>query len=254
MVTVVLNAVQKISRTIDSVINQDYGNIEYIIKDGGSTDGTLEVIKEAAAKYPYIRYISTADDGIYDAMNMALRMVTGDYVNFLNAGDHYASYNVISRAAAEAETSRALVLYGDIIYINADGTKELRKYGPACADRLYYLTGDCINHQAVFAAARLFKRASFDTSFQICADREWMLRVGMYRGRMKMQCLRFPVAYYSLDGVSAVNKKEYRKEADECIWQYMRWGYPLFAFFEFMRKNEVLQGILHSVYRKLFIR
>lgn len=252
--TVVLNAAQKLQKTIDSVLSQDYGSIEYIIKDGGSTDGTLEIIKEAAAGCPFIKYISTPDNGIYDAMNKALRMVTGDYVHFLNSGDYYASDKVLSRVAAEAETSRALVLYGDIIYINADGSEELRKYGPLCAERFYYLTGDCINHQAIFAAAKLFHRASFDTSFSICADREWMLRIGMYRGRMRMQCMGFPVAYYALDGVSVVNKKEYSKEADECIWQYMRWGYPVFAFFEFMRKNGVLSGVLHGVYRKLFIR
>lgn len=253
VVTVVLNAENRIRKTIDSVLSQDYADIEYIIKDGGSTDGTLEIIRDAAAMYPQIKYISAPDGGIYCAMNDSLRLVTGGYVNFLNAGDYYASEDVISRVAAAAETSRALALYGDVIYINADGSTDLRKYGAACSDRLYYLTGDCINHQALFAATKLLRRASFDTSYRICADREWMMRVGLYRGKMRMKSLGFPVVYYSLDGISAVNKDGYREEADRCIRQHMSSGHPVFAVFEFFRSSAILGRLLHRIYRRIFI-
>ena len=251
--TVVFNEAERLQNTIDSVTEQTYRNIEYIIKDGGSTDGTIEVIKEAAALDDRIKYVSAKDNGIYDAMNMSLRLVTGDYINFLNAGDRYTSEDILQRTAEAAEASRALILYGDIIYENSDGTTELRKYGRMCADRLYYLTGDCINHQAMFAASRLFRRNAFDTSYKICADREWMMRIGAYSGRMRMCCLGFPVAYYPLDGASVVNKDIYNEEAERCIRQHMPHGYPVFAVFEFFRNSAVLGKMLHGIYKILFI-
>ena len=253
IVTVVKNDASGIKKTIDSVIEQDYGNIEYVIKDGGSADGTLEIIKDAASAYPFIRYVSSKDSGIYDAMNQAMRLVTGDYVNFLNSGDYFASSFVISRVALAAAESRAAALYGDIIYINEDGSEELRKYGKFCANRLYFLTGDCINHQALFVAAKLLRREHFDISYSICADREWMLRVGLHDRRMKMKCLGFPIAFYPLDGASVINKAAYRAEADRCIREHMRAGYPVFAFFEFLRNNKKLADLLHRVYRAVLI-
>ena len=253
VVTVVKNDAAGIRRTIDSVIEQDYGDIEYVIKDGGSTDGTVDIIKDAASAYPFIRYVSSKDGGIYDAMNQAMRLVSGSYVNFLNAGDYYASSFVVSRVALAAGQTRAAALYGDIIYINEDGSKELRRYGRFCANRLYYLTGDCINHQALFVAAKLLRREHFDTSYRICADREWMLRVGLHDRRMKMKCLGFPIAFYPLDGASVINKAAYRAEADRCIKKHMGAGYPVFAFFEFLRDNKKLAELLHRVYRAVLI-
>ena len=253
VVTVVLNAAEKLKKTIESVTAQDHNDIEYIIKDGGSADGSLELIKKAASEYPYIKYVSAPDNGIYDAMNQALRTATGDYVHFLNAGETYASESVISLTAIRAEASRALILYGDIIYINGDGSREIRSYGRACSSRLYYLTGDCINHQAIFAARKLFKNEHFDISYSICADREWMMRIHAYSGGIRMECLGFPVACYALDGVSVVNKAQYRAETDRCIREHMEWGYPVFAVFEFMRNNDALAKVLHTIYRKIFI-
>lgn len=251
--TVVKNDAAGIKKTIDSVVSQDYDNIEYIIKDGMSTDGTLDIIKDAVSAYPFIKYVSSKDSGIYDAMNQAVSLVSGDYVNFLNSGDYYTSSFVISRAALAAADSRAAALYGDIVYINGDGTQELRKYGRICANRLYYLTGDCINHQALFAASKLLKREKFDTSYTICADREWMLRIGLHDRKMKMKALNFPVAYYPLNGASVVNKAAYRAEAAMCIKKHFPAGYPVFAFFEFLRDNKKLAELLHRVYRALFI-
>ncbi len=253
IVTVVKNDAAGIRKTIDSVISQDYENIEYIIKDGLSTDGTIDIIKDAASAYPFIKYVSSKDSGIYDAMNQSMRLVTGDYVQFLNAGDVLASSFVISRVALAAAESKAAALYGDIVYINEDGSQELRKYGKLCANKLYFLTGDCINHQALFTATKLLRREHFDTSYRICADREWMLRVGLHDRRMKMKALGFPIVYYPLNGASVINKAAYRAEADMCIKKHMPAGYPVFAFFEFLRNNKRLAELLHGVYRAIFI-
>ncbi len=252
--TVVKNDPQRLKKTIESVVSQDYGNIEYIIKDGASDDGTIDVIKEAAKKYPFIKYVSAPDKGIYDAMNQAMRLVKGDYVNFLNAGDSYVSDYCVSRVALKARETKSVALYGDIVYIHTDGSTEIRRYGKLCAKKIYFLTGDCINHQSLFTATKLLRREHFDTSLEICADREWMMKVGLDDSKMKMTALGFPVVYYPLDGVSVVNKAKYNAEAALCIKRYYPAGYPVFALFEFVRNNDTLKHILHSIYKVLFIR
>lgn len=252
MITVVFNGAERLADTIESVVKQDYNNIEYIIKDGGSTDETISIIKKYAAEYAYIRYISESDDGIYDAMNHALEIATGDVIEFLNSGDRLIENDVVSRAIDVLEETDADIVYGDILYENSDGTVNLRKYPQSCSSRLYYLTGDVINHQAMLVRASLFATKKFDSSFLICGDREWMLGVRAYRPNRKMIALGFTVAIYPLDGMSFINKDQYKKEADACIKKYMLWGYPIYAIFELFRSNKVLAGALHSIYKRLF--
>jgi len=253
-VTVVKNDPERLKKTIESVVSQDYSNIEYIIKDGQSDEETLKVIREAAKEHPFIKFVSAPDTGIYDAMNQAMRLVTGDYVNFLNAGDYYVSDFCVSRVVVRARETKAVALYGDIVYVHTDGKTEVRRYGRICSKKIYYLTGDCINHQALFAATKLLRRERFDTSLKICADREWMMKVGLDDSKMNMKALGFPVVCYPLDGVSVVNKAQYNAEAALCIKRYMPAGYPVFAMFEYVRNNERLKDVLHFVYKILFIR
>ena len=253
VITVVFNEVDRIRNTIDSVMEQDYGNIEYIIKDGGSTDGTLDLIRSAASSHDNIRFVSGPDKGIYDAMNIGLSMATGDVVQFLNAGDRFAAPDVIYRAARAMEDTGSDIVFGDVMYENSDGTVEVRRYPQYCAKKVYYLTGDCINHQCMFVKKSLFERTNFDTAFRICADREWMLRIGAYTPHLHMTALGFTVAVYPLDGASVVNKERYRTEAGMCIRKYLPLGYPIYAIFEFARSHSRLAGILHGLYRRLFM-
>ena len=126
VVTVVYNAAGRLKDTIESVIGQDYGEIEYIIKDGGSSDGTLDVIKDYSQKYDNIRSVSAADGGIYDAMNVAVAMATGDVIQFLNAGDRFAKTDVVSSAMKVMEETGSDIVYGDVMYENPDVTTEVR--------------------------------------------------------------------------------------------------------------------------------
>ncbi len=254
VITVVYNAADRLKSTIGSVVAQDYDNIEYIIKDGGSSDGTVEVIEGAAAGHDLIRYVSSSDDGIYDAMNTALSMATGDVVQFLNAGDRFAATDVVRRAMKVMADTSADIVYGDIIYENMDGSTDVRAYPQSCSKKIYYLTGDCINHQCMFAKRQLFEGNDFDTSLKICADREWMLRIGAYTPKRRMSALGFPVAIYPLDGVSVINKERYKAEADICIRRHMPWGYPIYRVFEFARSHDALANALHRLYEKLYFK
>lgn len=251
VITVCYQAEKNIARTIESVKHQTYPDIEYIIVDGGSGDGTLAVIEETLGEYP-ARIISEPDKGIYDAMNKGIALAEGKYIHFLNAGDTYYDACVIEKTVSRIRKTGADIVYGDIEYLYPDGSRERRNYGGKCSRQIYYLTGDCINHQAMFASRKLFGKDQFDISLKICADRDWMMKKS--KEGAAFHAMGFPVCVYSYDGVSVLRKDDYKKEASFCIRKHYPLGYPIFALFEFMRGNKVLAGILHGVYRVLFIR
>lgn len=253
IITVCRNAEETIRNTIKSVIHQSYSSIEYIIIDGKSTDNTMELVK-AAAKYFPIKIISENDSGIYDAMNKGLDFVSGDYIQFLNAGDELKDEKVIEDVVAEMKLHHGDIYYGSIIYQYSDGKLETRKYSSICKKRIYYYTGDCINHQSVFASKKCFVNDKFDISYKICADREWMIR--MCKKKMQFICMPFIICRYSLDESSAsiVQNDLYKIEATRCVKRNFPVGYLLFCMFDFVRGNKFLSKFLHSIYRIVFIR
>lgn len=251
VITVCFQAEQCIAKTIESVKSQTYQNIEYIIVDGASSDGTLRVIEETLGDYP-AKVISEPDRGIYDAMNKGIGLADGAYIHFLNAGDIYYDEHVIEKAVCRMEKTDADIVYGDIEYLYADGNRERRRYDRKCSRQIYYLTGDCINHQAMFVKRALFAKDLFDIDLKICADRDWMMKKS--KAGTVFHAMGFPVCVYSYDGVSLLQKDDYNREAAFCIRKHYPLGYPVFAVFEFMRNNKALAGALHGVYRILFIR
>lgn len=282
IITVCRNAEKVIGNTVKSVIEQTYSRIEYIIVDGASTDGTLSVIEEIKGDYP-IKVVSEPDEGLYDAMNKGVRLARGKYIYFLNAGDTLYNNRVVEdivghikkavrgiRAGAGKDVEKngadagirvktrknagVDVIYGDICYVYPDGKQEIRKYGQSCSKKIYYLTGDCINHQAMFTRKKCFESNLFDTEYRICADREWMIRV--CKKGYRFVSVDMLVCNYSLDdnSVSIQNKELSDREAKRCIIKHFPMGYPIYGIFSFMRNNRVLQKMLHGVYRVLYIR
>ena len=120
IITVVFNAKAELERTLSSVFSQNYANLNLIVIDGGSNDGTQEFIKNNSDKIKF--WISESDNGIYDAMNKGLNHATGDYVWFINAGDEIYSKNTLSEIFYNEEKFDAY--YGDVMYINSE-RKEL---------------------------------------------------------------------------------------------------------------------------------
>ena len=273
IITVCRNAEKVIGNTVKSVLDQTYSRIEYIIVDGASTDGTLSVIEEIKGDYP-IKVVSEPDEGLYDAMNKGVRLARGEYIYFLNAGDTLYNNRVVEDIAGHIKkigkdaakdvkagtkekarkNAGADVIYGDICYVYPDGKQEIRKYGQSCSKKIYYLTGDCINHQAMFTRKECFEKDLFDTSYKICADREWMMRV-CKRG-YRFISVDMLVCNYSLDdnSVSIQNKELSDKEAKQCIKKHFPMGSPVYWMFSFMRNNSMLQKVLHGMYRILYIR
>lgn len=177
VITVSYNAVLTIEQTILSVINQTYLNIEYIIIDGGSTDGTVNVIKKYADKIAY--WVSESDKGIYDAMNKGIRMATGDVVGILNSDDFYTDENVLQTVADNFMNHSVDAVYGDIHFVHdADLGKCVRYYSSRLFSPFWLRFGFMPAHPSFYCKREVFDKAGlYSLDYKIGADYEMMVRL-----------------------------------------------------------------------------
>lgn len=164
-----------VAQTIESVLAQAYGHLEYIMIDGGSCDGTLDVIKARQAKIS--RWVSEPDDGIADAFNKGLALSSGDYVLFLNADDALAADDVIEIVSKEIVSNGfPSIIYGDCDYVDRDTGNVLRRLRVRMSP-VGLLRGKMPPHPGMFAHRRYFEKyGNFDPAFRIAMDFEWFLR------------------------------------------------------------------------------
>jgi len=199
IITVVYNNVGSLEETILSIIGQTYKNIEYIIIDGKSTDGTIDVVKKYEDKIAY--WISEADGGIYDAMNKGLRNATGDWICFINAGDGLADKNVIQNIYDKSffRNEQVDVLYGDSVVIYND----LRKKMFYARKPIKYLwKGPVFRHGAMFVRRSLHQAHPFrlDNRYKICADFDLIYH--LFVDKFKFLYVDEIIMYFEQDGIS----------------------------------------------------
>jgi glycosyltransferase len=165
-----------VAAAVESVIHQDYENIEYIIIDGKSSDGTFETIRKYAEDVDIL--ISEADDGIYDAMNKGLTLATGEVIGFIHGDDFLADPDVIGAVATKFQKEPDLeVVYGDKYYIPKKGNKIVRKWTPGEFDRKRFENGWVPPHLSTYIKKSCYEKwGNFKTSLDISADYELMLR------------------------------------------------------------------------------
>jgi glycosyltransferase involved in cell wall biosynthesis len=206
IVTVCYNSVKTIEQTIRSVLSQNNGSYEYIIIDGGSDDGTLDVIKRYEDNIAY--FISEPDKGLYDAMNKGVLAASGDIISFLNSDDWYFEYTV-NRVLQEFKYGDYDIVYGDIFFIK-DG------FPPICQkSEIVDIYNNPPNHQIVFARTDLFaKIGMYDLQYPLAACFDWLLKA--YVAGYKFQYIPLPLTNYRLDGLSSREAKQNVKEA-KCI-------------------------------------
>ena len=177
IITVTYNNVSVINDCLDSVKLQNYNNIEHIIIDGGSTDGTLQYLQSKRAEFKTL--ISEPDNGIYDAMNKGIKYSTGDIVGFLNSDDFYANNEVISKVVSEFEKESNLqACYSDSIYINKKFTSKIVRYFKSCEFRHgLFSKGWCPPHPTFFVKKSIYESYGyFDLNYNIASDIDLMMR------------------------------------------------------------------------------
>jgi len=178
IITVCLNSRQTIAQTIESVLNQTYKNIEYIVIDGKSTDGTVDVIESYAPLFgPRLKWISERDNGLYDAMNKGVSMSTGDIVGILNSDDLYYDNRVIEKVVSTFSSTHCDVLYSDVEYFKEENGKYkiVRKWIAGSGNvRLGWIP--C--HLGVFVKREIYEKiGKYDTRYSIAADYDFLFRV-----------------------------------------------------------------------------
>jgi glycosyltransferase involved in cell wall biosynthesis len=176
IVTAAYNSAATIKDTIESVLSQDYPNIEYVVADGGSKDGTVEILKSYGDK---IKWVSERDSGIYEAMSKGVAMATGDVVGIMGSDDFYPDNQAISRVAKAFEESKADSVYGDLYYVDAiDTNKIVRNWKSGKYDRERFLNGWMPPHTAFFLKKSVYDtHGLYDTSYRSAGDYELMLRM-----------------------------------------------------------------------------
>ncbi|MGK6350746.1 glycosyltransferase family 2 protein [Parapedobacter sp. DT-150] len=212
VITVVYNNVRDIERTILSVVGQTYPHIEYLIIDGGSTDGTVEVIKRHSDRIT--RWVSEPDKGIYDAMNKGLTMATGDYVLFMNSGDEIYAQDTVAQVFAS--TPDADIYYGETELYDPHGESlGLRRH--AIPDQFTWRSfryGMNISHQAIYIRRAI--AAPYDLCYRLSADIDWVIRAAKHAKHI-VNTKRL-VAKYLVGGMS---KKHH--------WQSLRERFRIFS-------------------------
>lgn len=212
ILVVCLNAGQRLLDTIDSIINQTYQNYEIIIKDGQSTDGSVEQVKSRyAEQMGRIRIISQRDSGIYDAMNQACTYAKGDYYLFLNTGDSFADEYVLEKITVGIIGKQALLgTYPDIVYGNMyhKALDSVIYAAPEINDFTCYRNVPC--HQTCFYHKHMFAERGYEQKYNVRADYEHFLWC-FYEKKARICYLPVMTAAYEGGGYSET--KEHRKQS-----------------------------------------
>lgn len=217
VITVVFNNAEAIERTMLSVLDQTYPNIEYLVIDGQSTDGTLSIIEKYKARLAV--FISEKDEGIYDAMNKGLARASGDYVIFMNSGDEFYEKDTV-KTVLETEPG-ADIYYGETEMIdeNLRSLGQRRHKAPANFTWRDFKYGMSVSHQAIFIRRELVE--NYDLNYQLSSDIDWILNAAK-KARKIVNVHRY-VAKYLVGGMS---KKKHRQSLRE-RFQIMKKHYGL---------------------------
>lgn len=178
IITVVYNNEVTIRQAIESVLNQSYPNIEYIIIDGNSKDNTVSIIEEYKNRLGC--FITEPDKGLYDAMNKGIQAATGDVIGILNSDDLYQDLDVIMDVMHQFDNDAKLdILYGDLVYVKSDDTNKIvRNWKSKGYYNRFFENANVPPHPSLFVKSKVYNEAGlFDLDYKIAADYEFMLRI-----------------------------------------------------------------------------
>lgn len=235
IITITYNNAEGLCRTIQSVQSQTFRDFEHIIVDGGSTDGSVDIIREyesslASRLSPLasnLKWISEKDKGVYDAQNKGIRLAHGEYCYFLNAGDTFCNEHVLELIFKPLTfnlsplTPTPDILYGNEIIVDGAGQRVGIARGvenPSFVD----LYNSCMKHQASFIRRELFEKyGMYDADMRICADFDWFFRVIAFHDDVTLQYKAVDIAYFENTGLSYHAPELCAKERQQILNRYM---------------------------------
>lgn len=264
IITINYNNASGLQKTMESVLAQTSRDFEYVIVDGASSDGSLQVITEKFQKMEEVgtnsisvRWISEPDSGIYNAMNKGIRMASGAYLQFLNSGDWLVNDRVVEDML-KALTDRCDILVGDKISVRMDGKIRLERNNPVVSGLTFYRS--TIHHTSAYIRRSLFdKYGLYDETLKIVSDWKWYLTIAGLN-KAEVVFTNIYVSYFDISGISNTNrdldKTERRKVLEELIPAPILVDYDRYHFdidqMERIKKYPILYGLFWFIERCLF--
>lgn len=249
IVTVCFNAEKEIEKTIRSVINQTYRNIEYIIIDGASKDWTVNLVNKY--RQNIATFISEPDSGIYDAMNKGIMKANGQWINFMNAGDTFASDDVLQNLFSCKDSytlDQSDVIYGDCICCISIGEKYNSVKMPFW-ENTSLVPGKGFSHQSVFVKTSLAKQFPFNLKYKICADFDMMYN--LYTHGYNFSYKKIAISKYEVEsGFSKKHANLALKENAMIVGVYGKMSFKLY-YLSFIIKNNI-RKVGSTIVRRLF--
>ena len=229
IITVAFNSVKTIQDTIESILLQDYKNIEYIIIDAGSSDGTVEIIKSFGDKITY--FISESDHGIYDGMNKGIKAASGDLIGILNSDDFYPNNFILSNVAKTFVCHQCDAAYGDLVYVrNYDKDKIVRYWKAGDYSALKIKNGWMLPHPTFFVKKSIYDRFGlYNTELKSAADYEMILKL-LYKQNISVKYIPMILVNMRIGGASnssLMNRIKANKE-DGLAWTKNQLNKPMF--------------------------
>lgn len=252
IITVSYNAEKTIEKTVQSVISQDYDNVEFIIIDGASADRTVDIIHKYENDITY--WISEPDMGVYDAMNKGIAKATGDYINFMNAGDCFFDSNLLTKVSKQLAKNQTDIYYGNTMFVMPGN--EMYCNNPIDREGVLRATlrKEMINHQSMFVKSALLKQRNFVTKYKIAADLEWVCYA--LDAKYGFEKMELTICRYDQTGISSQSTHFFalNKEVEQVLQSYPE----LFKeagtsvarnneayYFDLARKNQFIMNLLN---------
>ena len=209
IITINYNNAAGLQKTIDSVVSQTFRDFEWIVIDGGSSDGSCELIERNSKYFCY--WVSEPDAGIYNAMNKGIKVAKGEYLQFLNSGDWLCDERVLERCFSHCFTKD--IVYGDLFFVNHDGSREKSDYPKELT--LRYLYKYSLGHNATFIRRELLQKELYDERYRIVSDWAFFLKQAL--NNRDFEWLGETVSCFDTGGISSINVELVKRERESVL-------------------------------------
>ncbi|WP_084438856.1 glycosyltransferase family 2 protein [Algoriphagus mannitolivorans] len=238
VITINLNNLEGLKKTVESVLNQDYPNLEYLVIDGESKDGSQEYLQAQVSGIDYL--LCEKDSGVYEAMNKGIKNATGDYLIFLNSGDFFESSKSLSKLIQQSNGEN--LVFGDIEVVESEGSY-VKKYPDGLSFRYFYY--DSLPHPACLISKSLFDEIGmYDTEMKIASDWKFFM-LAVIKGGCSYRHVPEVISVFDAQGMSSSpsNSDALERERRHTLKRYFNINYKFYSIY--------LKVLRKSFYKKI---